>query len=98
MGAQFEFLKVEDASKHFAGGDGVETTVTGQRHNHPGGAYGFRIERNGKVLVICTDVEHGEEIKPRVVELSRGADLLVHDAQYTAEELLNVSGMGAQQL
>jgi phosphoribosyl 1,2-cyclic phosphodiesterase len=94
MGAQFEFLKVEDASKHFTAVNNVETTVTGQRHNHPGGAYGFRIERKGKVLVICTDVEHGEEIDPRVVELSRGADLLVHDAQYTAEELLMHRGWG----
>ena len=94
MGAQFEFLKVEDASKHFAGVGNVETTVTGQRHNHPGGAYGFRIECGGKVLVICTDVEHGEEIDPQVVELSRGADLLVHDAEYTAEELLAHRGWG----
>jgi phosphoribosyl 1,2-cyclic phosphodiesterase len=94
MGAQFEFLKVEDASERFTGVDNVETTVTGQRHNHPGGAYGFRIERNGKVLVICTDVEHGEEIDPQVVELSRSADLLVHDAQYTAEELRTHRGWG----
>src|SRR5205085_4102314 len=56
--------------------------------------YGFRIERGGKVLVICTDVEHGEEIDPQVVELSRGADLLVHDAQYTAEELRTHGGWG----
>jgi phosphoribosyl 1,2-cyclic phosphodiesterase len=94
MGAQFEFLKVEDASKHFTGINNVETKVTGRRHNHPGGAYGFRIERNGKVLVICTDVEHGEEIDPQVVELSHGADLLVHDAQYTAEELRTHRGWG----
>ena len=94
MGAQFEFMKVEDASKHFTGVNDVETKVTGQRHNHPGGAYGFRIERKGKVLVICTDVEHGEQIDPRVVELSRGADLLVHDAQYTAEELRTHRGWG----
>ena len=94
MGAQFEFLKVEDASKHFTGVNDVETKVTAQRHNHPGGAYGFRIERKGKVLVICTDVEHGEQIDPRVVELSRGADLLVHDAQYTAEELRTHRGWG----
>jgi ribonuclease BN (tRNA processing enzyme) len=72
----------------------VETTVTGQRHNHPGGAYGFRIERGGKVLVICTDVEHGDEIDPQVVALSRGADLLVHDAQYTAEDLQMHGGWG----
>jgi phosphoribosyl 1,2-cyclic phosphodiesterase len=94
MGAQFEFLKVEDATRHFTAVNNVETTVTGQRHNHPGGAYGFRIERGGKVLVICTDVEHGDEIDPQVVALSRGADLLVHDAQYTAEELQMHRGWG----
>jgi ribonuclease BN (tRNA processing enzyme) len=58
------------------------------------GAYSFRIERNGKVLVVCTDVEHGEQIDPRLVELAQGADLLVHDAQYTAEELEKRRGWG----
>ena len=71
-----------------------QTVVTAQKHNHPGGAYSFRIERNGKVLVVCTDVEHGEQIDPRLVELARGADLLVHDAQYTAEELQKRRGWG----
>jgi phosphoribosyl 1,2-cyclic phosphodiesterase len=94
MGAQFEFLKIEDASKHFTGVNNVETKVTSQRLNHPGGAYGCRIEREGKVMVICTDVEHGDTVDPRVVELSRGADLLVHDAQYTAEELRTHRGWG----
>lgn len=94
MGAQFEFLKDEDASAHFARVGNVETIVTSQRHNHPGGAYGCRIERGGKVLVICTDIEHGDQIDPQVVELSRGADLLVHDAQYTAEELEAHRGWG----
>jgi ribonuclease BN (tRNA processing enzyme) len=46
------------------------------------------------VLVVCTDVEHGEEIDLRLVELARGADLLVHDAQYTAEELPKRRGWG----
>jgi hypothetical protein len=69
----------------------VETVVTAQRHNHPGGAYSFRIERNGKVLVVCTD---GEQIDPRLVDLARDADLLVHDAQYTAEELQKRRGWG----
>jgi phosphoribosyl 1,2-cyclic phosphodiesterase len=94
MGAVFEFLQIADASQHFTAINGVETVVTAQRHNHPGGAYSFRIERNGKVLVVCTDVEHGEQIDPRLVELARGADLLVHDAQYTAEELLKRRGWG----
>jgi len=46
------------------------------------------------VLVVCTDVEHGEQIDQRLVEFARGADLLVHDAQYTAEELRNRRGWG----
>ena len=46
------------------------------------------------MLVVCTDVEHGEQIDPRLVELAHGADLLVHDAQYTAEELQKRRGWG----
>ena len=65
MGATFEFLQIADASQHFTGINNVETVVSAQRHNHPGGAYSFRIERNGKVLVVCTDVEHGEQIVAR---------------------------------
>jgi ribonuclease BN (tRNA processing enzyme) len=94
MGANFEFLQIADASRHFTIFSNVPTIVTAQRHNHPGGAYSFRIERNGKVLVVCTDVEHGEQIDPRLVELARGADFLVHDAQYTAEELQKRRGWG----
>jgi len=94
MGANFEFLQIADASKHFTAVNNVETVVTALRHNHPGGAYTFRIERNGKVLVVCTDVEHEEQMDPQLVELARGADLLVHDAQFTAEELKNRRGWG----
>jgi len=94
MGANFEFLQIADASKHFTAINNVQTMVTAQRYNHPGGAYSFRIERGGKVLVICTDVEHGENVDLRLVELARGADLLVHEAQYTAEELLKRRGWG----
>jgi phosphoribosyl 1,2-cyclic phosphodiesterase len=94
MGASFEFLQIADASRHFTATNNVETVVSALRHNHPGGAYTFRIERGGKVLVVCTDVEHDEQMDPQLVELARGADLLVHDAQYTAEELQKHRGWG----
>jgi phosphoribosyl 1,2-cyclic phosphodiesterase len=94
MGANFEFLQIRDASRHFSAANNVATVVTALRHNHPGGAYTFRIERNGKVLVVCTDVEHQEQMDPQLVELARGADLLVHDAQFTPEELRNRRGWG----
>ncbi|MGE9294435.1 MAG: MBL fold metallo-hydrolase [Puniceicoccales bacterium] len=54
--------------------------------NHPGTSYGYRFEKNGKVLVYSTDSEHKhdayEENYP-FVDFIRGADLLIFDAQYT---------------
>jgi len=47
-----------------------------------------------KTLVYCTDVEHGNRIDPNVVALSRNADLLIHDAQYTPDELKEKKGWG----
>ena len=94
MGAEFDFIAISRASEHFTGINGVQTKVTTQQQNHPGGANSFRIERDGKVLVICTDVEHMEVMDPQLVELARGADVLVHDAQFTAEELVKRRGWG----
>lgn len=94
MGAHFRFVQIERATEHFKEMNNAATTITAQKLKHPGGAYGFRIERQGKVLVICTDVEHGTEIDPNVVALAKDADLLVHDAQYTAEELERRRGWG----
>jgi hypothetical protein len=37
---------------------------------------------------------HGERIDPGVVALARGADLLIHDAQYTPGELKAKRGWG----
>ncbi len=68
----------------------VETS----RHPHPGGAYGYRVHEGPRSVVYVTDVEHGNRIVPEVVELARGADLLIHDAQYTPEELRSHRGWG----
>ena len=62
--------------------------------NHPGTAYGYRCENKGKVVVYCTDVEHSDGIDANVVHLARNADLLIHDAQYTPDELLTRKGWG----
>jgi ribonuclease BN (tRNA processing enzyme) len=69
-------------------------TVEASKLNHPGDAFGYRIEDGGKVLVYCTDVEHVDGIDPSVVALARDADLLIHDAQYTPEELERKKGWG----
>jgi len=96
MGANFEFMLLKETAKVFEpdvkGNSPVNVTVN--KHKHPGGAYGYRIERAGKVLVFCTDIEHGEKIDQKVVDFARGADLLIHEAQYTSEELAEKKGWG----
>ena len=94
MGAEFRFVQIGKATEHLREMNNAATSITALKLNHPGGAYGFRIERQGRVLVICTDVEHGDTIDANVVALAKGADLLVHDGQYTAEELEGRRGWG----
>ena len=89
MSAKFEFLLPESASKIFN-----RTKVTAQKHQHPGGAYSYKLERNGKSVVICTDIEHGETLDKNIIEFAMDADLLIHDAQYTTEELERHRGWG----
>jgi len=45
-------------------------------------------------LCICTDIEHGERIDPQIIELAHDADVLIHEAQYTPEELPRYKGWG----
>ncbi len=89
MGAKFDFVMTERSTRVFNG-----TTISARRHQHPGGAYSYAFERNGKRIVICTDIEHGTELDPHTIEFARGADLLIHDAQYTEAELLTRRGWG----
>ena len=62
--------------------------------NHPGGSWGYRMELENRVIVVCTDLEHGENIDDRIVEFARGADLLVHEAQFTEKQLKTHRGWG----
>jgi len=90
MGATFSFWEPDVSKVYQVRG----INLTASLHNHPGGAYGYRIEENGKTVVYCTDVEHGENINSDVVDLASHADLLIHDAQYTPEELKSKRGWG----
>lgn len=69
-------------------------TITSTEHIHPGGAYSYRVEAEGKILVYCTDVEHPNGIDERVVNIAKDADILIHDGQYTPDELRGKKGWG----
>lgn len=52
---------------------------------HPGGVYVYRIEWKEKSVVYATDTEGYVGTDHRLVEFARGADMLIHDAQYLEE-------------
>lgn len=54
--------------------------------NHPGGVFGYRIEHGAASVVYATDTEHYACPDPHLVELARGADVLIYDAMYTPDE------------
>ena len=62
---------------------------------HPGGVLVYRIEWRDFSIVYATDTEGYASTDRRLVDFARGADLLIHDAQYTEEHYLG-SAAGAR--
>lgn len=63
--------------------------------HHPQGACGYRITAAGASAVYAPDREPGDETLDRGIRKnSQGADVLIHDAQYTPEEYSQWQGWG----
>ena len=64
-------------------------------HGHPNGANSYRIMIGNSVIVYSTDCEHpSTHLNKHVIENAQNADILIHDAQYTDEELPAHKGWG----
>ncbi|MCP4141359.1 MAG: MBL fold metallo-hydrolase [Chloroflexi bacterium] len=63
-------------------GDAV-LVKTHHSYAHPGGVLIYRVEWRGKSIVYATDTEGYAGVDQRLANFARGADLLIHDAQYT---------------
>jgi phosphoribosyl 1,2-cyclic phosphodiesterase len=61
-------------------------------HAHPGGVYVYRIEWRGLSLVYATDTEGYVGTDRRLAAFAKGADLLIHDAQYSEEHYRGLNG------
>jgi phosphoribosyl 1,2-cyclic phosphodiesterase len=75
-----------------SGKDGSEAiTIRVLRSSaHPGGVYHYRIDYAGRSVVYATDTEGFVSGDRRLAKFARGADLLIHDAQYTDEHYLGL--------
>lgn len=70
-------------------------TVTAARLNHPQGITGYRLQRGERSIVFATDIERGDpESDAALRSLASGADVLIHDAQYTPAEYPSCRGWG----
>lgn len=80
--AELRFLDVDPGHPFEVGPFRVDAAEM----SHPNGVLVYRIAAGGRSVVFATDVEHGAQLDPRLIAFSEGADLIVHDAQYTAAE------------
>jgi phosphoribosyl 1,2-cyclic phosphodiesterase len=92
--ANFDFNSEERGPQTIAG-----ARVTPIPLNHPNGGYGFEIREQGRSFIFLTDNELGYDHPGGLsaadyVERCRGADLVLHDAQYTDEEYQRTRGWG----
>ena len=67
-----------------------KVTITSRPVPHVGPTLGYRIECEGRSLAYISDHQQpavdSTEVDERVLELCRGVDVLIHDAQYTPAE------------
>lgn len=82
MRADIRFHTLETESEYDIAG----MKVTCIRQNHPGDSYGYRFQKDGRIVVYSTDSEHkdnGREEHDRFLAFFSDADLLIFDAQYS---------------
>ena len=88
----FTFVSLEPGMHDIAG-----AKVTALHVPHTDTTFGYRIERDGFVVAYVSDHQQpadADHIDAGVLELCAGADLLIHDAQYTPEEFALKSTWG----
>ena len=89
MGSKREFVVLEPGRKYEIAG----YRVTAKLQAHGGDSYGYRFERDGKVLVYTTDSEHkleNAEETQGFIEFFRDADLVIFDAMYSLADAISV--------
>ena len=95
LGSTMSFKDLyEGQSLDIDAGDGKTLKVTTARGNHPNGVWAYRLELEGKSVVYATDTEHYSVIDPKLCALSKDADVLIYDSQYTPEEYAGTAGTG----
>ncbi len=94
VGASVEILEL-DSPRFQVGPVGITSLELPRGGGHHCSAY--RVEDEGASVVYISDVEYPQgrpELSPEALELARGADLLIHDAQFLPEETAHRQNWG----
>jgi len=89
LNAAIEFVKLEPGKSYEVSG----LKVTPHLQLHSGDSYGYRFEKDGKVVVYTTDSEHKLEDRAEAegfANFFRDADLVIFDAMYALAEAISV--------
>lgn len=69
--------------------------VTSSPHGHPGGANSLRVDIDRFSVTYVTDCEHPtNNLNQNVIDIAKNTDILIHDAQYTPEQMHKHKGWG----
>jgi phosphoribosyl 1,2-cyclic phosphodiesterase len=92
------FHDVADDEFTLAGEGADAVTVMSRLIPHFGSTCGFRVTWNGRTVSYLSDhqqpIDGSFAVTPGALELCQGADVLIHDAQFTAEEFRIKSNWG----
>jgi phosphoribosyl 1,2-cyclic phosphodiesterase len=78
--------------------DDVIVVRTLRSYAHPDGVLIYRIEFCGRTVIYATDTEGYVNGDQRLAAFAKGADLLIHDSQYTEDHYLGrMKGFGSTQ-
>lgn len=91
--AALAFHDLEQRQRVTLGGGVV---VHGVEGNHPDGVFAWRVEWKGHSVVYATDTESSSLHDEAIIELARGADVFIYDAQFTPEQFDGGDGRGSR--
>jgi ribonuclease Z len=82
--AKLTFTELNTGQTTFGNG----YTMASSPHPHPNGALSYRLTLGNRHIVFITDIEHTKDkLSSAAVEISKDADILIHDAHFTVEDL-----------
>jgi len=103
LSAKVSFKQIKETTLNLGGG----LTVTSKLLNHPIACLGYRFGYQGKSIATVYDHEpyrdhkklkkdelSAEEKNDKIAQFVKGADIIIHDAQYSAAEYMSRLGWG----